>query len=156
MRIRTRKDTEIHEGDLTPMIDMTFQLIAFFMLLINFTEIEKDEEIQLPKSELAKKPEVPPKFTIRLNMRPDGQVSIAGKTVGENELRPSLVSEISSAQRQKVSPSEIDVVIRADQRTRTGAVQDLIADCQEVGLEKFLLRVNDRASRRVSPVVNSP
>ena len=33
MRIKKPK-SEILEGDLTPMIDMTFQLIAFFMVLI--------------------------------------------------------------------------------------------------------------------------
>ena len=47
MRFR-RKSTQILEGDLTPMIDMTFQLIAFFMLIINFSEVEKSEEINLP------------------------------------------------------------------------------------------------------------
>ena len=36
MRIRPRGPQGIEEGDLTPMIDMTFQLIAFFMLVINF------------------------------------------------------------------------------------------------------------------------
>lgn len=144
MKIRSSKDTEIHEGDLTPMIDMTFQLIAFFMLLINFTEIEKDEEIQLASSALAKKPDTPPKFKIRLNLKPDGRVSFSGTTVDRiNALRPILNREISSAQRQDVTPAEIDVIIRADQRSETGTVQDLIAECQEVGLEKFLLRVND-------------
>ena len=144
MKIRSNKDTEIHEGDLTPMIDMTFQLIAFFMLLINFTEIEKDEEIQLASSALAKKPDTPPKFKIRLNLKPDGRVSFSGTTVDRiNSLRPILNREISSAQRQDVTPAEIDVIIRADQRSETGTVQDLIAECQEVGLEKFLLRVND-------------
>ena len=42
MRVKRHKPT-IHEGDLTPMIDMTFQLIAFFMVLINFTDTEQDE-----------------------------------------------------------------------------------------------------------------
>ena len=55
-----RKKTEILEGDLTPMVDMTFQLIAFFMLIINFSEVEKSEEINLPLSELAKPPEEAP------------------------------------------------------------------------------------------------
>ena len=43
---------------MTPMIDMTFQLIAFFMVLINFSEVEQDQRITLPASELAKPPEV--------------------------------------------------------------------------------------------------
>ena len=54
-----RKTENIFEGDLTPMIDVVFQLIAFFMLIINFSEVVKSEEIQLPLSELAKPPEEP-------------------------------------------------------------------------------------------------
>ena len=50
MKFKKKRNTEILEGDLTPMIDMTFQLIAFFMLLINFSEVDRAEEIVLPKS----------------------------------------------------------------------------------------------------------
>ena len=53
MRVK-KIESGVHEGDLTPMIDMTFQLIAFFMVLINFTQSEQNERVQLPLSELAK------------------------------------------------------------------------------------------------------
>lgn len=44
-----RKKYEVTaEGDMTPMIDMTFQLIAFFMVLINFAEGDQDQRIKLP------------------------------------------------------------------------------------------------------------
>ena len=57
MRIAKKHDSSVLEGDLTPMIDMTFQLIAFFMVLINFTQSESNDKVQLPDSELAKPPE---------------------------------------------------------------------------------------------------
>ena len=79
MRIKKVKSV-IHEGDLTPMIDMTFQLIAFFMVLINFTQSEQDQRIQLPESTLAKPPEAPLEFPITLHLLPDGQVVIGGNT----------------------------------------------------------------------------
>ena len=41
------------EGDMTSMIDMTFQLIAFFMILINFADAEANQDIKLPASQLA-------------------------------------------------------------------------------------------------------
>ena len=49
MRFRKRAESEILEGDLTPMIDMTFQLIAFFMVLINFSQTEPDQRILLAR-----------------------------------------------------------------------------------------------------------
>ena len=58
MRIRKGRVT-LAQADLTPMIDMTFQLIAFFMVLINFSEADQNQLITLPTSELAKPPDAP-------------------------------------------------------------------------------------------------
>ena len=41
MKIKGR-GADMVELDYTPMIDMTFQLIAFFMILINFSDAETD------------------------------------------------------------------------------------------------------------------
>ena len=59
MRIQKKGKGGVLEGDLTPMIDMTFQLIAFFMLVINFSDVEQDQRIHLPASELAQPPDAP-------------------------------------------------------------------------------------------------
>ena len=53
------------EGDMTPMIDMTLQLIAFFMILINFSEGDQNQLIRLPASELAKPPDTAPPGRLR-------------------------------------------------------------------------------------------
>ena len=57
MRFKRKAQPESPELDMTPMIDMTFQLIAFFMVLLNFGESEIDARIKLPSSQLAKPPE---------------------------------------------------------------------------------------------------
>jgi len=43
--------TALVEMDMTPMIDVTFQLIIFFMLAISFAEADHDHRINLPLSE---------------------------------------------------------------------------------------------------------
>jgi len=40
MRFESSHSAAASEGDMTPMIDMTFQLIAFFMVLLNFSEAD--------------------------------------------------------------------------------------------------------------------
>ena len=50
MKVKSKKP-DLAEGDLTPMIDMTFQLIAFFMVLINFSQTESNERVVLPSSQ---------------------------------------------------------------------------------------------------------
>ena len=59
MRLHKREGMPSAEADMTPMIDMTFQLIAFFMVLINFSDAETNERIRLPASQLAKPPDAP-------------------------------------------------------------------------------------------------
>jgi len=80
MRMR-KKDSGVHEGDLTPMIDMTFQLIAFFMVLINFTQSEQDKRIKLPSSELAKPPDGPIDHPLTLHVTENGEGIIGGQLV---------------------------------------------------------------------------
>ncbi len=134
------------EGDFTPMIDMAFQLIAFFMLIINFSA-EQHHEIELPDSELVKPPDEPPEFEIVLTLGSDGSVILGQATdrVSQVDLIPPfLTREVTNAAAQKIPANEIDVVIRAHKETETGLVQDLVVKCQDAGLQKFKLRVKER------------
>ena len=147
MRFNKAKTSEILEGDLTPMIDMTFQLIAFFMLLINFSEVDQAEEITLPVAVLAIPPDAPPDYQIILNLEPEGEVIFAGKRFDLDSLGRELEFEVSSAAREGVyNPGDISVVIRAHKNTQTGTVQKLISICQSEKLESFALRVLNKAN----------
>jgi len=48
----------VPEIDMTPMIDIVFQLITFFMVINNFDQNEADERVSLPRDQLAKPPAV--------------------------------------------------------------------------------------------------
>ena len=140
-----KSKTEILEGDLTPMIDMAFQLIAFFMLLINFSEVDRAEEITLPTSVLAVPPEERPDYQIILNLEPNGAVKFQGQQIDQiDSLRPIFVQEVNNAARENVgNPGDIAVIIRSHEDTPTGLVQKLIMKCQEEKLENFSLRVKE-------------
>ncbi len=128
------------------MIDMSFNLIAFFMLIMNFSS-DQHHVIQLPDSELVKPPDGPPEFDIvlTLNQNASVQMSQFDELVSNIEvLTPFLKREISNANAQDTPLEKIEVIIRAHKDTATGDVQDLIAKCQEVGLQKFKLRVKER------------
>lgn len=128
------------EADMTPMIDMTFQLIAFFMVLINFAEDNQDQRIKLPASELAKPPEGPTESPVTLQLTKDGVVLFNGDEVPVAGMKPFLLREAQVLKRSNKSVSQAHVIIRADGTTPTGKVQELIRVCQENQFEKFSLR----------------
>ena len=142
---KKNRSTEVLEGDLTPMIDMVFQLIAFFMLLINFSEVDRAEDLMLPANTLAIAPDTRPDYQIILNLRPNGTVTFAGQEVEKIDFMGVIFrQEIDFARREGVTnPGEIAVIIRSHRDTATGLVQQLIAKCQESELENFSLRVKD-------------
>ena len=132
------------EGDLTPMIDMTFQLIAFFMVLINFTEADQNERIKLPTSELAKPPEVPFEYPIFVQLTSEGTVLLAGQEVPLEGLRPYMIREGEFLKLRERSPGDATVVIRADADAPIGTVQEVIQICQDSKFETFALRAEEK------------
>ena len=130
-------------GDLTPMIDMTFQLIAFFMVLINFTEADQNEKIQLPMSELAKPPDQPLNEPITLHVTRAGRVIFYGQEIAINDMGRVLSREARMLRNKQKTPGEATIIIRADSFSKTGQVQELIQVCQENAFEKFALRVKE-------------
>ncbi|MCG3182402.1 MAG: hypothetical protein ICCCNLDF_00464 [Planctomycetes bacterium] len=57
---KRRKNDEKASPDLTPMIDVTFQLLIFFIICTRFKVEERNHQVQLPKDEgLQSQPSVP-------------------------------------------------------------------------------------------------
>jgi len=126
--------------DMTPMIDMTFQLITFFMFVMNFSEAEQDERIQLPLSQLAKPVEGAMETPITLQLTNSGSIIYAGELVAVRDIGGYLEREKSVMLDAGKEPSAATVIVRADGRAKTGEVQEVIKICQEKGFERFALR----------------
>ena len=124
-----------------PMIDVTFQLIAFFMFVLNFSEVDQDLRINLPSSELARPPEVAYEEPLTLQLTSDETIIFAGDMLTPAALKSALLRE---AQIIKAHPekevSDVTVIIRADRYAKTGKVQELIQLCQEAQFDNFALR----------------
>ncbi len=147
---RVRARSGFAEGDMTPMIDMTFQLIAFFMVLINFTEADQHERIRLPTSELAQPPDAPLEDAITLQLTKEGTILLGGEEFAIERLGVPLrrEREVLEATPGK-SVGRATIVIRADMRAKAGRVQEVIQECQKTGFERFALRAK-QAERRSS------
>ncbi len=157
-------NTEMVEVNMTPMIDIVFQLIAFFMVVINFEQSQADERVKLPRDELARPPKTarPDKRVINIGFHRDKD----GKTHGdafvllpgtgeeypwpakEEQFKKDLGAIQRSLERDK-KLKETVIIIRADSEAPGGITTDIVAACQAAGFEKFAFsatvkgRVND-------------
>jgi biopolymer transport protein ExbD len=141
MRINRAKHATSAEMDMTPMIDVTFQLIAFFMFVLNVSEIDLDQRINLPASELARPPDAPYSQPLTVQMTADDTILFAGDELVEDQLQSALMREaaiIKAYPDKKLS--DTTVVIRADRAAKTGKVQEIIQMCQTAGFDMFALR----------------
>jgi biopolymer transport protein ExbD len=135
-----RWDSSIITCDMTPMIDMTFQLLAFFMVVVNFTEADQNERIKLPKSVLAKPPDRPLEYPITLHLTDTGNVIYGPDEFSVAALPTYLRRERAVIESERRKPADANIIIRADKTAQTGKVQELIKVCQENQFERFVLR----------------
>ena len=145
------KKTEgnIADVDMTPLIDVVFQLIAFFMVISNFEQTQADERVKLPQDQLAKPAEVPRDNELVLNVgfiREGGEIQseeivfYVGDKIPVPQFQPRLKFEAQNFKATGVEPKDVTIVIRADREAATGSIQDLIRQSQEEGFSKFALK----------------
>lgn len=150
MRLKALK-SEAFEPNMTPMIDIVFLLMTFFIMVINFSQAESNEAIHLPDSELAQPPETPPSDPMTLQIA-ENEAIFMGNTVcrldapgtiggSGRPLSEMLRTELRVVKMiNNVEPSDVTVVIRADANVSFGFVQRVIQMCQSQGMESFTLR----------------
>lgn len=147
MKFSKKKSVEDVKIDMTPMIDMVFQLIIFFMLLINFDQGEQNEKIKLPNSSLARPPDAPLEFPITLHVTAEGNAIYGGQEMAVANLHPYLKREREVIEMR--NDKDATIIIRAHKDAVTGKVQEVIKVCQEQkagGFEKFVLRVKEEGA----------
>jgi biopolymer transport protein ExbD len=128
------------------MIDMTFQLIAFLMVMINFTEVDQNAAVKLPKSELARPADAPLEKPITLHVLEKGEVIIGGQKVFVEGLKALLGREADAIVATGESQGIATIIIRAHKDAPVGKVQEVIKACQEAGFEKFALRAEEKTT----------
>ena len=85
MQLRTKASDSRVEMQMTPMIDMVFQLLIYFLFTFRITSQEGDFNIKLPKlTQDPPPPSLAPAFTVRLVSDEAGrlrQIVTAGRTI---------------------------------------------------------------------------
>lgn len=117
------------ETDMTPMIDVVFQLIIFFIVTITLTK-KFNENIRLadgPHGTVIDSRQSPRTLTIEIDAR--GRLSLHGAPVSYTRMRDLIRSRYN-----RMGP--YPVLIRADKFTRHEYVRTVMNLCTEAGLAR--------------------
>ena len=127
--------------DLTPMIDIVFLLIIFFMVGTQFTEMERQYDIQLPTVTDAK-PLTNLPDDIIVNVSQNGEVTLQGEKKTLAELEKALKAAVKNFPGQSV-------VIRGDSTGPYQNVMNVLDICNRVNIRSVSLanRLSDESSK---------
>jgi len=139
MPLRTSKD-ESQGLNLTPMIDILFLLIIFFMVGSKFTEIERAVDLDVPEvGELGALTPAPEKKII--NVFRDGRVMLGTEEVTIDQLKSKL--QISHSQYQ-----DLGVLVRGDSQVPFQQVASVLTTVREAGIAEMAISVRLSQQRR--------
>jgi biopolymer transport protein ExbD len=117
--------------ELTPMIDMVFLLLIFFLVATTFHQEEREINIALPVAQAAG----PISSALReviINVDEQGEVIVSGSRMQLDDLR-SLISEAV-----QVNPDQ-KVTVRGDRRTAYDNVVRVLDVCKASGIQEPFL-----------------
>lgn len=137
--------------DMTPLVDVAFLLLTFFMLTTQFKPME-EVEIVLPSSNSAFK--LPESDVMTLSLSKDGRIFLGldnqrlrGRLFGaENELKASV--EVPKERladmliQARTANPRLRTVIKGDMETEYGVVEDVIEILQKTRINRFNLVTN--------------
>ena len=121
MRFR-KADEEEFRPELTPLVDVVFQLIIFFMVSTVFVEFSQQMDIETPEIEGSLVQDQIKRLTIEITR--DEKIFLDGKALVLEKIPEHLPGHSNTR----------SVLIRADKRLPYGIVMQVMQICRSVGI----------------------
>ncbi|MCJ7788683.1 MAG: biopolymer transporter ExbD [Candidatus Atribacteria bacterium] len=115
--------------NLTPLIDVVFQLLIFFMLTTTFSSLENRVKVNLPTGDFAV---VEPSKNITVTITEDNTIYLNGKLIDPLKITESIATEL------KKEPEKI-VVLEADKNVLHGKVISVMDLLKKGGADKIAI-----------------
>jgi len=136
MKFRKQKNGKSGAGatlDLTPIVDVVFNLLIFFALSLNFAATSGGINVKLPSASSAE-PVKTEQLTVNLTQA--GQVYYNDKEINIDELAPKL---------QEIEDKDSLIIIRADNTVAHGKVVEVMDIVKSEGFSKLAIAVDQAA-----------
>lgn len=129
--------------DMTPMIDVTFQLIIFFMVVSELNRMQQEAKLTLPVAVQGFVEENPNKLRLIINVEQDGTIKIYGQIFNQAQLRRhlqvqhKLLKDLERQANLEGAAQTAPIVLRADRLCKFENIRGILRVIQEAGFERL-------------------
>ncbi len=138
MNFRQKNRREVSQLDMTPLVDVVFNLLIFFMLSTTFVTTP-GIKINLPQAS-SKELKVQEK-EVRIALTRKGKIYVNRKLVMLNDVKKIL------KQKARINP-KILVIIQADEQVTHGKVVQIMDIAKSCGLSKLAIATRPKKKKR--------
>lgn len=128
MLLKPQESTSIVAIDLTPIIDMVFLLLIFFLVATTFQQTEREMKIALPAASSAG----PISAALReliVNVDDAGRIFVAGRNIEPEQLHVMVREAVTANPQQKVT-------VRGDRNTAYAHIIAVLDICKGNGIQE--------------------
>ncbi len=131
MAIKIRKGSALNALNVTPLIDVVFLLLIFFLVATRFAEADRELDVQLPTADALPLTERPNQIFVNIDR--SGRIFVDGRTLEVEELHNLLRRAAIN------NPMSQSVIIRADERVPLRHAVTVMNLCNIVGIQDYSL-----------------
>ena len=130
MAVKIETGSALGHLSLTPLIDIVFLLLIFFLVATRFAEEERELDVMLPEASEARPLTSKPR-ELFINVDQQGRYFVTGKILSEDQLAQVLKTAWVN------NPGRQSVVIRADKRCRWQFVVAAMNACNRAKIRDY-------------------
>ena len=125
---------------MTPMIDVVFLLIIFFLVSSHLARQESRMELELPAASTGQDDADLETPRITINVLKDGSMWVAGRPIQANQLKQTFIDAVAK------EGKDIEVRIRGSRSAPYSVVEPIMLSCVEAKIWKVTYAVYREAS----------
>ena len=134
MQLTKHRRAATSRMNMTPMIDVVFLLLIFFMTVTQVSEVNR-ERLELPQQ---KGVEDQKPAELIINVMEDGRIIVSGSTIS----MPRLVAILNDLLRDAGGdPMQVSVVLRADARGTSATVNEIVETLNKMQMRRVRIAV---------------
>jgi len=136
MSVELKKGRALGSLSLTPLIDIVFLLLIFFLVATRFAEEDREMDVRLPAASEAMPLTVKPR-ELFVNINDQGEFIVSGKKMEDQE-------ELFAVIRRAVdnNPGSQSVVIRGDERSMLRYAVQVMNLCNRAGVKDYTINTS--------------